>query len=92
VTEPTISLAGKTALVTEAATGIGRAIAVPLADAGARVVVNHNHTPEPAGKVVAQIAAAAAPPWPSPPTSAAGRSTGRWSAGCSAGTGAGTCC
>jgi len=52
------SLAGKTALVTGAATGIGKAIAVDLAAAGARVVVNHPHTPQPAAAVVADIAAA----------------------------------
>jgi 3-oxoacyl-[acyl-carrier protein] reductase len=53
-----ISLAGKTALVTGAATGIGKAIAGALAAGGARVVVNHPHTPEPAAAVVADIAAA----------------------------------
>jgi 3-oxoacyl-[acyl-carrier protein] reductase len=53
-----ISLAGKTALVTGAATGIGKAIAGALAAAGARVVVNHPHTPQPAAAVVADIAAA----------------------------------
>jgi 3-oxoacyl-[acyl-carrier protein] reductase len=52
------SLAGKAALVTGAATGIGKAIAAGLAEAGARVVVNHPHTPEPASKVVADIEAA----------------------------------
>ncbi len=52
------SLEGKTAIVTGAATGIGKAIAVGLAEAGARVVVNHPHTPEPAAKVVAEIEAA----------------------------------
>jgi 3-oxoacyl-[acyl-carrier protein] reductase len=52
------SLAGKAALVTGAATGIGKAIAAGLAEAGARVVVNHPHTPEPAAKVVADIEAA----------------------------------
>jgi 3-oxoacyl-[acyl-carrier protein] reductase len=52
------SLAGKTALVTGAATGIGQAIAAALAAAGARVVVNHNHTPEEADSTVAAIEAA----------------------------------
>ena len=51
-------LAGKAALVTGAATGIGRAIAGALAAAGANVVINHNHMPEPAGKVAAEITAA----------------------------------
>src|SRR4029450_13172035 len=52
------SLAGKTALVTGAATGIGKAIGGTLGAGGARVVVNHPHTPEPAAAVVADIAAA----------------------------------
>jgi 3-oxoacyl-[acyl-carrier protein] reductase len=49
------ALEGRTALVTGGATGIGKAIALALADVGARVMVNHNHTPEPADAVVAQI-------------------------------------
>jgi 3-oxoacyl-[acyl-carrier protein] reductase len=48
-------LSGKTALVTGGATGIGKAIAAALTSAGASVVINHNHMPEPAGKVVAEI-------------------------------------
>ena len=51
-------LAGKTALVTGAATGIGKVIAAALAAAGASVVINHNHTPEQAGKAVAEITGA----------------------------------
>jgi NAD(P)-dependent dehydrogenase (short-subunit alcohol dehydrogenase family) len=50
MTEMAASLAGKTALVTGAATGIGQAIATALAGAGARIVVNHNHTPDEADK------------------------------------------
>jgi 3-oxoacyl-[acyl-carrier protein] reductase len=48
-------LAGKAALVTGAATGIGTAIAATLAAAGASVLINHNHMPDPAAKVVAEI-------------------------------------
>lgn len=54
----TPALAGKVALVTGAATGIGRAIAQALAREAAAVVVNHNHTGESAAKVVAEIEAA----------------------------------
>ena len=46
MSDPAASLGGKCALVTGAATGIGKAIATTLAAAGAQVVVNHNHTPE----------------------------------------------
>lgn len=50
-----ISLHDKTALVTGAATGIGRAIAILFAQAGARVVVNHLNQTEQAQTVVQAI-------------------------------------
>jgi 3-oxoacyl-[acyl-carrier protein] reductase len=48
-------LEGKVAIVTGAATGIGKAIAHACGAAGAGVVVNHLDTPELADAVVAQI-------------------------------------
>jgi 3-oxoacyl-[acyl-carrier protein] reductase len=50
-------LEGKVAIVTCAATCIGKAIATALATSGARVVVNHLNTPGQAETVVAQITA-----------------------------------
>ncbi len=55
---PVMSLQGRTALVTGAATGIGRATAQMLARAGARVVVNHWRQADEAQALVAQIVAA----------------------------------
>jgi 3-oxoacyl-[acyl-carrier protein] reductase len=55
VSRPAAPLDGRTALVTGAATGIGKAIADSLAADGARVVVNHLNTPEAAADVVAGI-------------------------------------
>ncbi|MEC3917086.1 SDR family oxidoreductase [Nocardia sp. CDC160] len=49
--------AKKSALITGAATGIGRSIAETLAAQGIRVAINHPHTPELADEVVAKIEA-----------------------------------
>ncbi len=52
------SLTGQTALVTGASRGIGRAVALALAEAGAEVVVNYASSPDAAEAVVAEITAA----------------------------------
>src|SRR5689334_770408 len=52
-----ISLAGSTALVTGAATGIGAAIAATLATAGVRVAINHLDQGGVAKKLVREIEA-----------------------------------
>ena len=48
-------LTGKVALVTGAGRGIGREIALTLAEYGADVIVNYNGSKEKAEEVVAQI-------------------------------------
>jgi glucose 1-dehydrogenase len=51
------SLAAQTALVTGGSSGIGAAIAIALAQAGAKVVVNYAHSAKGAEEVVARIEA-----------------------------------
>lgn len=58
MTLPALSLQGRTALITGAATGIGRATALLFAQAGARVVVNHWRQTDDAQALVDQIRAA----------------------------------
>ncbi len=50
-----VSLAGRTALVTGASTGIGRAIALAFAQAGAAVVVNHLGRAQQAQELVREL-------------------------------------
>ncbi|MCP3726129.1 SDR family NAD(P)-dependent oxidoreductase [Paraburkholderia sp. CNPSo 3272] len=52
------TLAGKTALVTGASRGIGRATALALAQAGAQIIVHYGHSAREATTVVAEITAA----------------------------------
>jgi len=52
-----LDFTGKTALVTGSGRGIGRAIALKLAELGAHVVINYVHNQEPAEEAASQIRA-----------------------------------
>jgi len=58
-----LSLAGRTALVTGASTGIGRAIALAFAQAGATVIINHLGRDGQACEAVQEIEALGARAW-----------------------------
>jgi len=53
-----LTLSGQSALVTGADSGIGKGVALALAQAGARVVINHVRSHEAADEVVSQIKSA----------------------------------
>ena len=55
VADVTVDLRGKTAIVTGAATGIGKAIALRFGQSGANVVVDHRGTDEDAAAIVREI-------------------------------------
>ena len=50
-----LSLAGKTALITGASRGIGRAIAIAMAEAGADIVFTYNNSTDAAEKTKTSI-------------------------------------
>lgn len=62
--DDSISLAGKTALVTGASKRLGRATALALAEAGAHVVVHYNHSAAAAESAVRAIRALGVQAWP----------------------------
>lgn len=51
-----MQLSGKTAIVTGGSRGIGRAVALKLAELGANIVVNYTSSPERADEVIKEIA------------------------------------
>ncbi|MFZ9270080.1 MAG: SDR family NAD(P)-dependent oxidoreductase, partial [Prochlorococcaceae cyanobacterium] len=63
MTASAASLEGQVALVTGSSRGIGAAIALELAAAGATVVVNYASSPDGAAAVVAQIEASGGKAW-----------------------------
>jgi 3-oxoacyl-[acyl-carrier protein] reductase len=60
---PTLSLAGRTALITGAATGIGRATALLFAQAGANIAINHLGQAADAQALLAELEAIGIKAW-----------------------------
>jgi len=60
---PTLSVAGRTALITGASSGIGRSIALAFAQAGAAVVVNHLGRSQQAEELVQELHSLGVPAW-----------------------------
>jgi 3-oxoacyl-[acyl-carrier protein] reductase len=63
MTPPTLSLAGRTALITGAATGIGRATALLFAQAGAHIAINHLGQAAGAQALLAELEAIGVKAW-----------------------------
>ena len=76
-----MELKSKVALVTGAGRGIGRAIALQLANAGTRVAINYNASAAAAEALVAEIAESAVRCWPLRLTSPGWRRQRRWWSG-----------
>ena len=76
MTIPTLSATGKVVVITGASKGLGRAMALGFAEAGADVVVASRKL-EPCEQVADEVRAWDARPWPFAVTSATGTSAQR---------------